>query len=655
MPKYKSPFSIDYRKPITISSEDPRARDKEKNNYISKIGRKVIINKKEKKAKKQLIKEPVPEWLICIGRELTQDIIDLGGNIVLDALHPAFDLDSSIIITPKKNILVSGTTIGAALGIPGYSADNVEGSITYFLIKLDENGKTLFKKKTFSPPVIYYLDNSDHIYGIMLYSSNKQFLTHISNTGQKIASKKFKAKLYYPLGYNEYTDEVSLYENINKSTLSFINQGLSNQKIIGVVYHSQPKIANPPYPVLVGRESSLVALDSNLNIAWQKGFRSYSDSYEPVEIKFIKTNSQNNILVSGIYSYLTSQAGPEDRYYDVNPVLRVSLPFVAKFNSSGNLIFRKTFCPIELPDLAQFDPYEPVSVKDIKFLNDGSSLLILRVSVDSLFLGYQYIIVKLNSDGNIIWQKKLFPTVDLVDPSNTQDARIRFASDDIAGTNASGVYIILPKIFIPRYYYQGYVDWGVYELNLNTFDLKLIRQYVPNGTNIPHINPNQTRIYNENLYTAYYYQNNYISTPSNRVVSEIFITKFANDTDFGLESYSIGLYNMWRDTSWKNTKLLCSNNKKLGPFNTYYNEINSGLFGYNIDKIGPKTLPAGIPGAPVLGDNDQYTLINNNLIMYKDEGYFDIYSTNVIITEQKDFTIEDIDISIIKNLPGQKV
>lgn len=48
MSKYNSPFSIDYRNPVFLNKRDPRARDKNFQEYYSKIGREVIINEEYK-------------------------------------------------------------------------------------------------------------------------------------------------------------------------------------------------------------------------------------------------------------------------------------------------------------------------------------------------------------------------------------------------------------------------------------------------------------------------------------------------------------------------------------------------------------------------------------------------------------------------------
>lgn len=52
MSKYKSPFSVDHRNPMVISSRDPRAKNREFEQYLSRSGREIIIKKDDRKIQK---------------------------------------------------------------------------------------------------------------------------------------------------------------------------------------------------------------------------------------------------------------------------------------------------------------------------------------------------------------------------------------------------------------------------------------------------------------------------------------------------------------------------------------------------------------------------------------------------------------------------
>lgn len=178
----------------------------------------------------------------------------------------------------------------------------------------------------------------------------------------------------------------------------------------------------------------IVKLNGDGSIAWQKAIDHSNDEYDSTEsIESIQKTSEGNFIATGYIRYHGNE--------------RQSLGFdywVVKFSSTGEIVWESIF-GLTRPDLDTVDDY----AYSVKELNDGN-YIVAGISLErvngSTFTRRVAWIVKLNSEGSIIWQKQYTPNNSDVNDSAYVNSIEETANGDYVIAGIGNYYGWLLKI-----------------------------------------------------------------------------------------------------------------------------------------------------------------------------------------------------------------
>lgn len=180
----------------------------------------------------------------------------------------------------------------------------------------------------------------------------------------------------------------------------------------------------------------LVKYDNNGNYLWAKTF---SDFQGPIVcgdyacdngVKSVSVDSDGNIIILGIIVNPISFGGeilPVDGWYDI---------FVAKFNSSGNHMWSRTFGGND----ARVDPYDiAIDRNDNIYITgyyNGTSLI---GDVENVTITDAFLLLKINSNGEYLWHRN---QTHLVPFAGNWSKGVTLATDDSGNVVVVGDFAV---------------------------------------------------------------------------------------------------------------------------------------------------------------------------------------------------------------------
>lgn len=336
MSNYKRPFSVNYRKPVVMDSSDPRYQNLER--YRSRLGRKVIV-------------KDLPEPMQIISP--VEKFMNIYANIETEGT--AFVVDS------QNNIYL----LSLDYREPDYYT-------MFFLTKIDKNGNFVWEIRIDDLEdegaefnvVGLDIDSNNNIYISLSFDVTPVELLYIVkiNSEGSLIWNKF-------IGNSNYDMNNSFQGGVYKSAQCKIDSDLNLYVIANIARKQNPNLGDIHHLIM--------KLDSSGNIIWQNV---YADS---------SLGNTNNYFCNGL------DVDSSNNLYTISADDE-SLSVLTKYDTSGNIIFIKQINNLENNYLFPSD-----------IVIDNNNIYIACFKDLSGVAGGELRLLKLDTSANIIWERNI--------------------------------------------------------------------------------------------------------------------------------------------------------------------------------------------------------------------------------------------------------